>query len=619
MSKGSFGKSLKGIGSLSAKFLGPIEDAIQNSIANGGVEMSNVTITGGTIDGSIIGDSQPGPGIFTTLQSGNPSGLGYNVCFFGLSLGDSACWEPIQGLWRVSGDLLVRDISDLGNLRIVSNTISSTNANGNINLVPNGDGITNIFSGLNQSTPDGDINLNTTTGTVNINGGTYINLKTIEGDIDIEAGYDPPETLIEEITQTTFGGVSKITTINPHPYQIGDEIVINSPGLNGFFTVISPVNSEDFRIQLPLDTEVQNVINSGYSRIQSDINLTAKDNVNITGNVNIDGDLTVTGNTTYIDTTVLNIEDPVINTGGSGPLFVNDNMDRGVSSKYFVGGETKTSFFGRKDNTGCFTYIPDATETNNVFTGDPGCAIFGSISTTTINLSGGSLDICNINCNGDMTITGGTSVSINTPALNTTSRLLNLDGSDHTKDTGVTFTYQNNLSGFSGYDVSENSFVFLTETTNNNGVITGTPAPISSGSITVEGDITVTGTIYGGNINSGGGQNITIERLSFSGTDDGTPSSVINISFISITSPSNITGVLEAPVIDGFNKIIVISHLNQGATYSLSCPNGRLLDPGSGTSIAKTLKFDCPGQSINIIWDNVLQSYIIVNSGCSIE
>ena len=46
-----------------------------------------------------------------------------------------------------------------------------------------------------------------------------------------------------------------------------------------------------------------------------------------------------------------------------------------------------------------------------------------------------------------------------------------------------------------------------------------------------------------------------------------------------------------------------------------SCPNGRLLDPGSGTTSAKTLKFSTAGQSINLIWDSVISAYIIINSG----
>jgi hypothetical protein len=101
MSKNGGGKSLKGLGSLSAKFLGPIEAAIQNSISSGGVEFTNITIAGGTIDGVVIGDSQPGPGIFTTLQSGNPTGIGFTVCFFGLQIGKSACWLPNRGAWDI--------------------------------------------------------------------------------------------------------------------------------------------------------------------------------------------------------------------------------------------------------------------------------------------------------------------------------------------------------------------------------------------------------------------------------------------------------------------------------------------------------------------------------------
>ena len=62
-----------------------------------------------------------------------------------------------------------------------------------------------------------------------------------------------------------------------------------------------------------------------------------------------------------------------------------DNMDRGVQFKYYNGG-LKTGFFGYDESgavedvtTYYFTYIPDSTNTNNVFTGTVGSAYFKTV------------------------------------------------------------------------------------------------------------------------------------------------------------------------------------------------------------------------------------------------
>jgi hypothetical protein len=65
-------------------------------------------------------------------------------------------------------------------------------------------------------------------------------------------------------------------------------------------------------------------------------------------------------------------------------------------------------------------------------------------------------------------------------------------------------------------------------------------------------------------------------------------------------------------------KFISINALPSGTIYQIVCPSGILLDPGSGTTAAKTLRFDTQGQSVHLIWDNVKLLYTIVNAGCYI-
>jgi hypothetical protein len=96
--------------------------------------------------------------------------------------------------------------------------------------------------------------------------------------------------------------------------------------------------------------------------------------VNVNDNLTISGNLTVQGTTTAVDSTVSTIVDPILSIGGAiggtNPSS-DDNKDRGIEFKYFSG-TAKTGFFGFDDSTGFFTFIPDGTNSSEVFSGTTG-------------------------------------------------------------------------------------------------------------------------------------------------------------------------------------------------------------------------------------------------------
>jgi hypothetical protein len=96
--------------------------------------------------------------------------------------------------------------------------------------------------------------------------------------------------------------------------------------------------------------------------------------------------LTVNGTTTTVDSTIVTIADPVFQIGDDA---VDDNKDRGISFIYNDGG-SKEGFFGYHDSTGKFIYIPDSTNTSEVFTGTAGDSLWGDIEMSTIKITGGS-------------------------------------------------------------------------------------------------------------------------------------------------------------------------------------------------------------------------------------
>lgn len=91
-----------------------------------------------------------------------------------------------------------------------------------------------------------------------------------------------------------------------------------------------------------------------------------------TGNLIVGGDLTVNGLTTTINSTVITIDDPIFTLGGDGTPSSDDNKDRGIEFKWHDGSSAKVGFFGFDDSTGRFTFIPDATNSSEVFSGTLG-------------------------------------------------------------------------------------------------------------------------------------------------------------------------------------------------------------------------------------------------------
>jgi hypothetical protein len=100
--------------------------------------------------------------------------------------------------------------------------------------------------------------------------------------------------------------------------------------------------------------------------------------VETTGNVTIGGDLTVNGTTTTVNSTTVTIDDPIFTLGGDSTPSSDDDKDRGIEFKWHDGASAKVGFFGYDDSTGRFTFIPDSTNTSEVFSGTLGDVDFSA-------------------------------------------------------------------------------------------------------------------------------------------------------------------------------------------------------------------------------------------------
>ena len=95
----------------------------------------------------------------------------------------------------------------------------------------------------------------------------------------------------------------------------------------------------------------------------------------IGGNLSITGNLTVNGTTTTVNSTTTTVDDPIFTLGGDTAPGSDDNKDRGIEFRYHTGSAAKIGFFGFDDSTGKFTFIPDASNSSEVFSGTAGTIV----------------------------------------------------------------------------------------------------------------------------------------------------------------------------------------------------------------------------------------------------
>lgn len=115
-------------------------------------------------------------------------------------------------------------------------------------------------------------------------------------------------------------------------------------------------------------------------------------NTTVNNNLIVSGNLTVNGTTTTVNSTTISIDDPIFTLGGDTAPSTDDGKDRGIEFRWHNGTSAKLGFFGFDDSTGKFTFIPDASNTSEIFSGTKGTLDVGAVETSTLTVGGLEID-----------------------------------------------------------------------------------------------------------------------------------------------------------------------------------------------------------------------------------
>lgn len=227
------------------------------------------------------------------------------------------------------------------------------------------------------------------------------------------------------------------------------------------------------------------------------------------GGLIISGNLTVNGTTTTVNSTTTTLDDPIITLGGDTAPSSDDNKDRGVEFRWHDGTSAKVGFFGYDDSTGKFTFIPDATNTSEVFSGT-----LGTIDVGAVHINGSQIAAANLSngTTGTGSIALATSPTLVTPNIGVaTATTVNrvaitqpASSATITIANGKTLTVNNSIT-FAGTDGTTITMPATSGTValNNQTMFIGTTSVAinrTSGSLTLTGITLSAGTLSAGTL-----------------------------------------------------------------------------------------------------------------------
>ena len=298
-----------------------------------------------------------------------------------------------------------------GSLDVNSQDIVSV-SNGNITLTPNGTGVVRI---------DGTSGIDMQSGGISIkNSGaeSYVrfycessNAHYSQLQASPHSAYSGNVTLVLPASADTLVGRATTDTLTNKTLtdpvitnmtgstitlDSAGDIILDADGANIVFkdggTSILDIANNSTDVELTVSTADKNFLikgTDGSSAITAlDIDMALAGKATFNGDVVVGGGLTVNGTTTTVNSTTVTVDDPIFTLGGDTAPGSDDNKDRGIEFRYHTGSAAKVGFFGFDDSAGKFTFIPDATNSSEVFSGTAGTIVANLEGNVTGNVSG---------------------------------------------------------------------------------------------------------------------------------------------------------------------------------------------------------------------------------------
>ena len=211
-------------------------------------------------------------------------------------------------------------------------------------------------------------------------------------------------------------------------------------------------------------------------------NATVNGNLTVDGNTLVEGNLTVNGTTTTVNSTTMQLDDPVLTLGGDTAPTQADAKDRGVEFRYYDS-QARVGFFGWDNSASRYALYHNATNTSEAFSGTRSGLDAGSVklfdttnatsaSTGALIVGGGAGIGMDLYVGDDLVVTDDTSIGGN----------LSVTG---------TFDLTNNFT------LNTNKFTVAAATGNTQvaGTFGATGAATLSSTLGVSGNTTVGGTL----------------------------------------------------------------------------------------------------------------------------
>jgi len=405
-------------------------------------------INGGTVDGAAIGGNSASTGSFTTIGSSGLATLnsltvtGATALNGGLTMdtnkftvADTSGNTAIAGTLDVTGQTTVADFTATGTTVLPATSFGDNNITnvGDIALDSiSADGSTITITG-NTTFADGsfDFDIASHDGTNGLAlGGTVVTASAAElNKLDGVTATTNELNILDGDTSA-----SSVTLADADRFVVNDDGTMKQVAASAISTYVGSsitslsnltttgaLNSGSITSGFgTIDTGSSTITTTGAitggSLVISDggnigsssdtdaISIASGGNVTMSQNLTVTGDLTVSGTTTTVNSTTVTIDDPVFTIGGDTAPGSDDNKDRGIEFRYHTGSAAKVGFFGFDDSAGKFTFIPDATNNSEVFSGTAGTivanlegAVTGNALTATAlatarNIAGQSFD-----------------------------------------------------------------------------------------------------------------------------------------------------------------------------------------------------------------------------------